>query len=159
MAAGRQTLAELERLLAARESFVYETTLSSRQSIELMRTARAASYDVWLVFVMLTSADLHVERVANRVARGGHHIPEDTIRRRYETALGRLPDAIQISNRAALYDNSNAGEPQLLMRIRAGVIEINHLDEADVFHGRFANAVSKALALSTDAVFRTARPG
>ncbi len=67
---------------------------------------------------MLRSADMHVGRVATRVARGGHHIPEDTIRRRYETALKRLPDAIRIAHRAALFDNSNAGAPQLLLRIR-----------------------------------------
>ncbi len=102
---------------------------------------------------------MHVGRVATRVARGGHHIPEDTIRRRYETALKRLPDAIRIAHRAALFDNSNAGAPQLLLRIRAGVIEINNLDAADPFHGRFAEAVSAALAMSQDAVFKAARLG
>jgi predicted ABC-type ATPase len=100
MTAGRQTLAELDRTIAAGESFVYETTLSSQQSIDLMRTAKSADFDVGLVFVMLRSADMHVGRVATRVARGGHHIPEDTIRRRYETALKRLPDAIRIAHRA-----------------------------------------------------------
>jgi predicted ABC-type ATPase len=44
MTAGRQTLAELDRTTAARESFVYETTLSSQQSIELMRTAKSAEF-------------------------------------------------------------------------------------------------------------------
>jgi predicted ABC-type ATPase len=159
MAAGRQTLAELERLIGARESFVYETTLSSRQSVELMRKAKTANYEVGLVFVMLTSANLHIRRVAERVSRGGHHIPEDTVRRRYESALSRLPEAIRLADGATLYDNSTDTGPHLLVRIQAGVIETNNLDAADPFHRRFAEAVSEALAISTDAVFKTARPG
>ena len=75
IAAGRHVLTELARAVRTRETFVYETTLSSHQSIELMRAARRADYEVGLVFVVLNSAALNVERVAERVARGGHDIP------------------------------------------------------------------------------------
>jgi predicted ABC-type ATPase len=100
ISAGRQTLAELARVIGARETFVYETTLSSRQSAKLMLAAKQAGYEVGLVFVILNSADLNVERVAERVARGGHDIPEDVIRRRYETAIRRLPQAIGSKDKA-----------------------------------------------------------
>lgn len=155
IAAGRQTLAELARAMGTRETFVYETTLSSRQSIELMRAAKQAGYEVGLVFVALNSADLHVERVAERVARGGHDIPEDVIRRRYETALRRLPEAIRLADGSILFDNSTSSGPESLVQIRAGAIEVNHLDEADAFHCRLAEAVGEALRVSADTVFRT----
>ncbi len=154
MAAGRRTLGELARMIGTRESFVYETTLSSRQSLEVMRRARSADYEVGLIFVGLNSADLNVKRIANRVARGGHHIPEDIVRRRYESSLRKLPEAMQLADGAALYDNSRSDGPHLLVQLRAGIIEANHLDEADNFHFRLADAVGKALAMSTDAVFQ-----
>lgn len=155
--AGRRTLAELARILKAQESFVYETTLSSRQSIELMRNAREIGYEVGLVFVALNSADLNVQRVADRVARGGHNIPGDIIRRRYEKALKRLPEAIRVADGSIIFDNSLSSGPRLLLQIRRTSIEENHLDEADAFHCRLAEVVSDALAMSTNALFRAAK--
>lgn len=158
LAAGRQTLAALERLLAARESFVYETTLSSRQSLTLMRDAVTAGYEVGLIFVALNSPELNVSRVAQRVLKGGHHIPEDTIRRRYETALRRLPQAIRLAAGSMLFDNSAASGPRLLLRVRAGLIEANDLDARDPFHARLASAVGEALAMPAAQVLRAAKP-
>jgi predicted ABC-type ATPase len=112
-----------------------------------MRTAKQAGYEVGLIFVALNSADLNVERVAERVARGGHNIPEDIIRRRYETAIRSLPEAISLADGTIIFDNSHASGPQLLVQIRAGSIGVNHLDEADVFHCRLAEAVGEALSL------------
>jgi predicted ABC-type ATPase len=157
LAAGRQTLAELARAIRERETFAYETTLSSKHSIDLMREAREAGYEVGLVFVALNSADLNVERVAERVARGGHDIPEIVIRRRYVASLRRLPEAIGIAAGTMLFDNSHSTGPQLLVQIQAGSIEMNNLDEADLFHCRLAEAVAEALSVSTDAVFRAAK--
>jgi predicted ABC-type ATPase len=143
--------------LRARDDFVYETTLSSRQSIELMRLAGAGGDEVGLVFVALNNADLNVQRVAERVARGGHHISEDVIRRRYEAAFRRLPDAIRLADGSMLFDNSFSSGPRLLLRIQGVSIEESHLDEADMFHCRLAEVASFALSMPIDAVFRTAR--
>lgn len=156
--AGRRTLAELAKVLGARESFVYETTLSSRQSVELMRASRTAGYEVGLVFVALNSADLNVQRVAERVARGGHHIPDDVVRRRYEKALSRLPEAIRLANGSMVFDNSLFSGPRLLLQIRGAAIEVNTLDEADAFHMRLAAMAAEALSMSTGAVLRAGTP-
>jgi len=159
LAAGRQTLVELARAIRERETFAYETTLSSRQSIELMREAKQAGYEVGLVFVTLNSADLNVERVAERVARGGHDIPENVIRRRYGASLRRLAEAIGVADGSIRFDNSHSSGPQVLVQIQAGSIEVNNLDEADLFHCRLAEAVAGALSISSDAVFRAAKLG
>ncbi len=159
MAAGRQTLSELARALLARDSFVYETTLSSSQSVELMRAAKIAEYEVGLVFVALNSAALNVQRVADRVARGGHHIPQDIIRRRYEASIRRLPHAIRLADASMLFDNSAASGPHLLMELRATTIGVNNLDAAKALHCRLAEAVGAALSMSKDAIFRAGKPG
>ncbi len=124
-----------------------------------MRAVKRADYEVGLAFVVLNSAELSVERVAERVARGGHDIPEEVIWRRYETTLRRLPEAFRITDGSILFDNSTSSGPQLLVRIRADIIEVNTLDDADAFHRRLADAVGEALAMSTDAVFGAARLG
>ncbi len=124
-----------------------------------MRAAKRAGYEVGLAFVVLNSADLNVERVAERVARGGHDVAEEVIRRRYETSLRRLPEAVRIDDGSILFDNSTSSGPQRLVQIRVDTIEVNTLDEADAFHRRLENAVGEALTMSTDAVFGAARPG
>ena len=85
--------------------------------------------------------------------------PGEVIRRRYETSLRRLPEAVRIAGGSILFDNSTSSGPELLVQIRADIIEVNNLDEADGFHCRLANAVGEALAMSTDAVFGAPRLG
>jgi predicted ABC-type ATPase len=89
--AGKQVVARLDDLIAKRQNFVHETTLSSRQSLQVTRQARAASYQVGLIFVVLHSVELNILRVQERVRMGGHSIPEKDIRRRYDRALANLP--------------------------------------------------------------------
>jgi predicted ABC-type ATPase len=157
--AGRLVLRELDQLLATGESFVYETTLSSHQSIGLMRRARDGGYEVDLAYVSLRDADLHVERVASRVAAGGHGIPEGTIRRRYETSLERLRDAIRLADRTSIVDNSSLAGPSLLMQITDGAITLNTLIPMDLLHTRIASRVGEALGLGVADVFAAAQPG
>jgi predicted ABC-type ATPase len=157
-AAGRAIIERLYVLIENRQSFNYETTLSSHQSLSLMHNARNAGFEVEMAFVVLRSADLHVARVKTRVAHGGHDIPAATIIRRYDRTLGDLPAAIKLSDRVVIYDNT-AKRPALLSRISGQSIEYNALDEADTFHVRLADLIGEALDLSTDAVFRAAKHG
>ena len=65
----------------------FESTLASRLLLPRIRSMQAFGYRFHLFFFWLPSADMAVQRVAARVASGGHHIPEDVIRRRYERGL------------------------------------------------------------------------
>jgi predicted ABC-type ATPase len=159
VAAGKRVLRELVGLLAARQSFIYETTLSSHQSIDLMRRARDAGYEVNLAFVALRDAELHVERVALRVAAGGHDIPNVSIRRRYATSFVRLVEAIRLSDGTTIFDNSEMSGPRLLVQIARGVIGANHLDAALSFHQRIASIVGEAVGVPSPKVFASASPG
>lgn len=157
-AAGKVVLRELAIAIQARESFVYETTLSSHQSVELIRRALDAGYRVELVFVALHDADLNVSRVATRVVEGGHDIPEPVIRRRYETSMARLGTAIRLVHSTMIHDNSAVSGPGLLLHIADDTIEVNNLDEAKALHVRIAAIVGEALDISPEAVFCAARP-
>src|SRR5207302_907977 len=82
--AGRITLRRLTDLAAAQRDMAFETTLASHLLMPRIRSMQAAGYQFHLYFFWLPNADMAVRRVASRVASGGHHIPEDVIRRRYE---------------------------------------------------------------------------
>jgi predicted ABC-type ATPase len=155
-AAGRSVLRELARTIKARQDFVYETTLSSHQSIELIRHALlGAGYEVGLVFVALRDADLNVERVAQRVSEGGHDVPDLVVRRRYEPSMMRLGDALRLVHGTMVYDNSSSDGPELLLQIANDVIELNSLDAAKPMHLRIACIVGKALGMGMETVLPT----
>ena len=159
IAAGRLVLKMIDELLNDRRSFVYETTLSSRQSLSVMERCHDLGYEVALVYVALDSPELNILRVAERVSRGGHDIPAEVIRRRYKTAFVRLPHALRLADNSLLFDNSGL-EPRMLLALQRGKLVANRLDEAIPSHVRLAEIVAQALDITTDAVFRAARhPG
>ena len=81
--AGKLMLKRIDELLQKEESFSIETTLSTRSYFKLVETAHQKGYDVTLLYFWLKSPEQAIERVAERVSKGGHDIPNDTIFRRY----------------------------------------------------------------------------
>ena len=83
LAAGRLVLERLDELLNEGADVVLETTLATRSHAVRIRRWKAAGYRVELVYLQLPSAEASIARVARRVVRGGHGIPEATLRRRF----------------------------------------------------------------------------
>jgi len=73
-------------LLERQESFIVESTLSGLSLRKWIERARNFDYEVEILFVYLSSPELCIERVASRVAKGGHHVPEADIKRRFVRA-------------------------------------------------------------------------
>ena len=110
----RLMLEEMKACSLKGESFAFETTLSGRGYIHNIKKWQAQGYHISLFFLALNSVDLAIKRVAQRVQQGGHHIPEDVIRRRFASGLDHLKQYYRpIVDSWALYDNSN-DEPILL---------------------------------------------
>ncbi len=85
--AGRLLLERMAELQAKRQDFGFETTLSGRGHAAHLRELKRVGYQVLLYFLWLPDVDLAVKRVANRVRQGGHHVPEEDIRRRYRSGI------------------------------------------------------------------------
>jgi len=83
MRGGRLMLEQIKAHVWHGESFAFETTLAGRVYSHLIPEWREAGYRVKLIFLKLPSVEMAVERVAARVAQGGHNIPEEVIRRRF----------------------------------------------------------------------------
>lgn len=83
--AGKLMLDEIDNFRQQRADFAFETTLSGRTYVSLLQNMRSEGYEVHIYFLWLRSTDLALERVAERVAAGGHDVPSATVRRRGES--------------------------------------------------------------------------
>jgi predicted ABC-type ATPase len=101
-------LAGMVRELLRRQgaSFSFETVMSSRDKIEFLGATRAAGYRNYLYYVATSDPQINIRRVRERVEQGGHDVPPDKIVSRYERSLSLLPEAIRLSDRAFIFDNS-----------------------------------------------------
>ena len=88
--AGRLMLSRIAELLRRNEGFSIETTLATRSYFRLIEQAHRQGYDVTLLYFWLRTPEQAIERVAERVSKGGHNIPSDVIRRRYQEGIDNL---------------------------------------------------------------------
>jgi predicted ABC-type ATPase len=103
-----QAIAEDRRqeCLASRTSFSFETVMSHPSKVALLEQARALGFYNVLYFVATEDPELNVARVRQRVALGGHSVPEDRIVARYQRTLALLPKAVASCDRSVLFDNT-----------------------------------------------------
>ncbi len=113
--AGRLMLKRMRDLAARRASFAFETTLATRSYARWLSELRADGYQAHLVFIWLRSPELAQARVRERVRDGGHDIPEEVIRRRYDKGLRNFLTLYRpLANTWAVYDNSLRQQPLLV---------------------------------------------
>ena len=112
--AGKIMLRRLQELLYQKVDFAFETTLSTRSFVGFIKQARKEGYIINLIYYWLDSVELAIERVKLRVAEGGHHIPTDTIIRRYYAGLKNFINLYKDDvDYWMLIDNSKT-EPELI---------------------------------------------
>lgn len=90
IAASRIFLSEIEACIQKKHDFAFETTLSGRSYLKLIERLRASGWYVELIYLALPSIEMSKARVAERVAHGGHNIPEEDIERRFARSLRNL---------------------------------------------------------------------
>ena len=108
MIAMKEALRRIYNYLENGISFNQETTLSGSSANRLISMAKKRGYKVELYYVGLESADLAVQRVQNRVNKGGHGVEEEVIRKRYENSLKNLGTIIPMCDKVEMYDNTNS---------------------------------------------------
>lgn len=121
----------LERAIAERLDFAFETTLGGHTISALLQKALAAGIEVRIWFVGLSSPELHMARVRSRVARGGHDIPDEKILERYDRSRINLIELMPRLTELRVFDNSfeadphagRAPRPTLILHLAKGKIE------------------------------------
>lgn len=113
--AGKVMLEEVESCFQRGDNFAIETTLSGRGYLKHIKRWREAGYQVTLMFLSINDVNISIERVARRVAQGGHNIPVPVIQRRFKAGLALLhSDYRHVVDEWLLYDNS--GEKPILLQ-------------------------------------------
>ena len=128
-------------LVRQKVSFSFETVMSGVDKIKLMGEAHASNYKNYLYYVCTDDVLINKERIRSRVLMGEHAVPEDKIVSRYVRSLDLLLDAIKLSDRAYLFDNSGQSH-ELIAEVTDGTI-INL--KKDLMPGWFIEAVINKL--------------
>ncbi|MCL2603834.1 MAG: ATPase [Defluviitaleaceae bacterium] len=106
--AGKQAVNEIRTCLRLKIDFHQETTLSGQSILQTVKTAKTLGYDIHLMYIFVTDIEIAKQRVKERVALGGHGIPEDIIERRSVTSLKTLKNLVPLCDEIWLYDNTTA---------------------------------------------------
>ncbi len=114
----------LRAAIAAPHNFAFETTLGGSSTTTLLLHALKKGLAVQMWYCALASPELHIQRVRARVKRGGHDIPEDKIRERYDASRRNLIKLVPYLTTLRLYDNSEEAQgtprPRLIMATENG---------------------------------------
>lgn len=112
--AGRLVLDGIKTHIRRRDDFAFETTLSGRTYLSVIQSMRARDYCVHMLYLWISSPELALQRIRERVKRGGHGVPESDVRRRYGRTLRNLFCVYRRHlDSLHFFDNSTA-EPKLV---------------------------------------------
>ena len=129
--AGCIMLKRIDELASQRRDFAFETTLAGRGYLSLFRELKRKGYRIHLLYLWLHNIELAVQRVRDRVRRGGHAVPEDDIRRRFNRGLKNLlAEYHPLLDAWTILDNSGS-LPRLVAHAQEGNIQII---DAGAFH-------------------------
>ena len=128
--------------MASGQSFVMETVFSHPSKLELLQDARDAGYRIIVIHLVLASADLAVARVAARSDEGGHPVPEEKIRQRFERNAPLIRQAALLADRAMVFDASALNErPVVLLELAQGQVARRAGEVPEWFEGMYGDLV------------------
>lgn len=93
-------------LLKRGKSFAMETVMSHHSKLDEIIAANQLGYKTYLYYVCTSDPMINLDRISERVRKGGHFVPPDKIEKRYVASLDLLNEAVSITHRAYLFDNS-----------------------------------------------------
>ena len=127
--AARIMIQRIDELLGEKADFAIETTLATRSYVQLVHRAQGAGYKVHLLFFCLESPEQAIQRVAQRVKEGGHNVPADVIRRRFQLGISNLVNLfIPICDSVHVWNNTK-GEAQLIAKQTAETEGLEVIDK------------------------------
>ena len=102
--AGKLTLTRIARLIAAGQPFGFETTLSGRGHLKLLAKAKDAGYAINLYYLWMPEPAMLPMRIRHRVLDGGHDVPPDDVKRRYERSRTNLREYMSLADKVYVFD-------------------------------------------------------
>lgn len=131
LTASKLMIKRLKELLDADQSFAFESTASGTNYVRHLKPAKAKGYEISLTFLWLSKPEEAVKRVAQRVKQGGHHVPEESVVRRYYSGIKNLLlHYLPLADEAFILDNSSEGASRKLIARKNKNKPIDILDRA-----------------------------
>ena len=119
-----------ERCIEEKQSFVFETVMSSEDKIDFINKAKKAGFFIRLFFISTESPTINASRIADRVMKGGHDVPITKIVSRYFKSIKNCMKASMIVDRLYVYDNSIDGEDaRIQFRLSNGKLEKIYVED------------------------------
>lgn len=112
--AGRIMLSRMKSFAKSRDSFAFESTLSARTYLRFLNEIQRDGFSVQIAFLWLPDVELSIQRVAERVRVGGHDIPVETIRRRFDRGLKNFLNLYARIADAWRFYNASSDVPELI---------------------------------------------
>lgn len=138
--AGRLMLEEINLLMRRGVDFGFETTLSGRSHLNLIRRLKQRGYATHFFYLWVPSVDLALSRIRERVSRGGHDVPEAVVRRRFDRSVRNfLIQYRSLADSWILYDNS-AATPKIVASERQNEIRIIETEQYNGLVTRYGRA-------------------
>ena len=104
---GKKAIEKIDSCLEKGVNFTQETTLSGARTLKTIQRARDLDYTIRLYYIGINTADESIERIKNRVRKGGHNIADDDVERRFEKRFEDLIKILPYCNEVRFYDNEN----------------------------------------------------
>lgn len=104
---GKKAIELMDTCLKKGLSFTQETTLSGVRTLKTIRRAIDLDYRVRLYYVGVSSCQESLSRIENRVRKGGHDIPAEDVKRRFEKRFDDLIAVLPYCSDAEFWDNEN----------------------------------------------------
>ena len=111
-------------MLESNMEFGFETVGSRPDKLDFIRDAKNRGYSIVLVFVTTGDPEICISRIAQRVAAGGHGVPDDKVRSRYVRTMSMLPQHLDLADEAILCDNGG-DFPRVVAVKRNGVVSMS----------------------------------
>ena len=124
--AGRIVLKEIARLAERKANFAFETTLSGRGYLKVIRELRQRNYRIHIFFLYIPDTGTAISRIHERVLRGGHSVPESDVRRRFDRSFSNFFNLYRkYADRWMLFDNSGP-RPKVIASSKQDELRIRH---------------------------------
>ena len=148
IAAAKIAEEDRESLLRKGVSFAFETVGSTRNKVDFINKAKDAGYRIFLIFITTGDPQINISRVEQRVRMGGHSVPCEKVKSRYERTMNMLSEYLELSDEACLYDNSGE-HPHLVLRKKGEDVRVirnpDKVQWVKALIGVYPHACSKVL--------------
>ena len=104
-----------EKCLRERTDFAFETVLSTPRNLLFLQKAREQGAKIFTAYILTRDKEINVQRVAKRVSLGGHDVPTDKIKTRYDRCLELLPEVLETSDVVSVFDNTVENKTDLIL--------------------------------------------